>query len=70
MQSDDLFERAKLFTEEVGVISVSSLQRKFLIGHTQAEQLLNELIEESICEATKTFVLDYGYGYKLHQGMN
>ncbi|MDV7640494.1 DNA translocase FtsK [Acinetobacter baumannii] len=70
MQSDDLFERAKLFTEEVGVVSVSSLQRKFLIGHTQAEQLLNELIEESICEATKTFVQDYGYGYKLHQGMN
>ena len=70
MQSDDLFGRAKLFTEEVGVVSVSSLQRKFLIGHTQAEQLLNELIEESICEATKTFVLDYGYGYKLHQGMN
>ena len=70
MQSDNLFERAKLFTEEVGVVSVSSLQRKFLIGHTQAEQLLNELIEESICEATKTFVLDYGYGYKLHQGMN
>ncbi|EPG36135.1 hypothetical protein F907_02672 [Acinetobacter colistiniresistens] len=70
MQSDDLFERAKLFTEEVGVVSVSSLQRKFLIGHTQAEQLLNELIEESICEATKTFVLDYGYGYKLQQGMN
>ena len=70
MQSDDLFERAKLFTEEVGVVSVSSLQRKFLIGHTQAEQLLNELIEESICESTKTFVLDYGYGYKLHQGMN
>ena len=70
MQSDDLFERAKLFTEEVGVVSVSSLQRKFLIGHTQAEQVLNQLIEENICEATKTFVLDYGYGYKLHQGMN
>lgn len=69
MQSDDLFERAKLFIEEVGVVSVSSLQRKFLMGHTQAEQVLNQLIEESICEATKTFVLDYGYGYKLHQGM-
>lgn len=69
MQSDDLFERAKLFIEEVGVVSVSSLQRKFLMGHTQAEQVLNQLIEESICEATKTFVLDYGYGYKLPQGM-
>ena len=44
MQSDDLFERAKLFIEEVGVVSVSSLQRKFLIGHTQAEQVLNQLI--------------------------
>ena len=50
MQSDDLFERAKLFIEEVGVVSVSSLQRKFLIGHTQAEQVLNQLIEENICE--------------------
>ena len=69
MQSDDLFERAKLFTEEVGVVSVSSLQRQFLIGYSQAEQLLNQLIEASICESTKTFVLDYGYGYKLHQGM-
>ncbi|WP_315074998.1 DNA translocase FtsK [Acinetobacter guillouiae] len=69
MQSDDLFERAKLFTEEVGVVSVSSLQRKFLIGHTQAEQLLNRLIEASICESTKTFVSDYGYGYKLHRVM-
>ena len=69
MQSDDLFERAKLFIEEVGVVSVSSLQRKFLIGHTQAEQVLNQLIEASICESTKNFVLDYGYGYKLHQGM-
>ncbi|BBF77825.1 MULTISPECIES: DNA translocase FtsK [Acinetobacter] len=69
MQLDDLFECAKLFTEEVGVVSVSSLQRKFLIGHSQAEKLLKQLIEESICESTKTLVLDYGYGYKLHQGM-
>lgn len=69
MQSDNLFERAKLFTEEVGVVSVSSLQRQFLISYSQAEQLLNQLIEESICKSTKTFVSDYGYGYKLHQGM-
>ncbi len=69
MQSDDIFERAKLFIEEVGVVSVSSLQRHFLIGYSHAEQLLNQLIEASICESTKTFVLDYGYGYKLHQGM-
>lgn len=41
MQSDDLFERAKLFTKEVGVVSVSSLQRHFLIGYSHAEQLLN-----------------------------
>ena len=69
MQSDDLFERAKLFTKEVGVVSVSGLQRHFLIGYSHAEQLLNQLIEVSVCESTKTFVLDYGYGYKLHQGM-
>lgn len=69
MQSDDLFERAKLSTEEVGVVSVSSLQRHFLIGYSHSEQLLSQLIEANICESTKTFVLDYGYGYKLHQGM-
>ena len=59
MQSDDLFERAKLFTEEVGVVSVSSLQRKFLIGHTQAEKLLKQLIKENICESY--FVQGQGY---------
>lgn len=59
MQSDDLFERAKLFTEEVGVISVSSLQRKFLIGHSQAESLLKQLIEKNICESH--FVQGQGY---------
>lgn len=69
MQSDDIFERAKLFTKEVGVITVSSLQRHFLIKYSDAEQLLSQLIEANICESTKTFVLDYGYGYKLHQGM-
>ena len=59
MQSDDLFERAKLFTEEVGVVSVSSLQRKFLIGHTQAENLLKQLIKENICKSH--FVQGQGY---------
>ncbi|WP_174493733.1 DNA translocase FtsK [Acinetobacter sp. Marseille-Q1623] len=59
MQSDDLFERAKLFTEEVGGISVSSLQRKFLIGHTQAETLLKQLIKDNICESY--FVQGQGY---------
>ena len=59
MQSDDLFERAKLFTEEVGVVSVSSLQRKFLIGHFQAEKLLKQLIKENICDSH--FVQGQGY---------
>lgn len=59
MQPNDLFERAKLFTEEVGVISVSSLQRKFLIGHSQAESLLKQLIEENVCE--NHFVQGEGY---------
>jgi DNA segregation ATPase FtsK/SpoIIIE-like protein len=59
MQSDDLFERAKLFTEEVGVVSVSSLQREFLIGHTQAEKLLKQLIKENICDSH--FVQGQGY---------
>lgn len=59
MQFDDLFKRAKLFTEEVGVVSVSSLQRKFLIGHSQAEKLLKQLIEENICKSH--FVQGQGY---------
>ena len=59
MQSDDLFERAKLFTEEMGVVSVSSLQRKFLIGHFQAKSLLQQLIEKNICESY--FVQGQGY---------
>ncbi|MGS0707718.1 DNA translocase FtsK [Acinetobacter sp. ANC 3781] len=59
MQSDDLFEHAKLFTEEMGVVSISSLQRKFLIGHSQAEKLLKQLIEENICKSH--FVQGQGY---------
>ena len=59
MQSDDLFGRAKLFTEEMGVVSVSSLQRKFLIGHFQAKSLLQLLIEKNICESY--FVQGQGY---------
>ena len=65
MELDDLFERAKLFTEYVGIVSVSSLKRQFLIGYSQAEQLLNQLIEENICEPIKIFVPEYGYGYQL-----
>jgi len=64
MQSDDLFERAKLFTEEVGVVTVSSLQRKFLIGHTQAEKLLKQLIKENICDSH--FLQGQGYISQNH----
>ena len=70
LESNDLYERAKLFTKEAGVVSVSSLQRKLLIGHKQAEQLLLQLIDENICEPTKSFVQDYGHGYKLNRGIN
>lgn len=64
MQSDDLFERAKLFTEEVGVVTVSSLQRKFLIGHPQAEKLLKQLIKENICDSH--FLQGQGYISQNH----
>ena len=38
--NEDLLQQAILFVQEVEHISVSSLQRKFLIGYQQANKLL------------------------------
>lgn len=59
----DLLEQAMLFAQEVEYISVSSLQRKFLIGYQQAKKLLDQLIEKNICEAAFTI----GYGYLIYK---
>ena len=57
--NEDLLQQAILFIQEVEHISVSSLQRKFLIGYQQANKLLECLIENKICGAELTVSLDY-----------
>ena len=57
--NEDLLQQAILFAQEVEHISVSSLQRKFLIGYQQANKLLECLIENKICGAELTVSLDY-----------
>ena len=60
--NEDLLQQAILFIQEVEHISVSSLQRKFLIGYQQATELLQCLIENKICGAELTVSL----GYKIN----
>ena len=62
----ELLQQAILFVQEVEHISVSSLQRKFLIGYQQANKLLECLIENKICEAKLTV----GLGYKIQLHLN
>ena len=64
--NEDLLQQAILFVQEVELISVSSLQRKFLIGYQQANKLLECLIENKICEAKLTV----GLGYKIQLHLN
>ena len=54
-----LLQQAILFAQEVEHISVSSLQRKFLIGYQQATELLQCLIENKICAVD--FTPHYGH---------
>ena len=61
--NEDLLQQAILFIQAVEHISVSSLQRKFLIGYQQATELLQCLIENKICGAELTFSL----GYKINR---
>ena len=64
--NEDLLQQAILFVQEVEHISVSSLQRKFLIGYQQANKLLECLIENKICGAKLTV----GLGYKIQLHLN
>ncbi len=59
MNNDDLLQQAKQFAQEVDYISVSALQRKLLVGYTQAKQILEMLIKDGICEAE--FTVGQGY---------
>jgi DNA segregation ATPase FtsK/SpoIIIE-like protein len=61
--NEDLLQQAMLFAQEVDYISVSSLQRKFLIGYQQANKLLECLIENKICGAELTVSI----GYKINR---
>lgn len=63
MNNDDLLQQAKQFAQDVDYISVSSLQRKLLVGYTQAKQILEMLIKDGICEAEFTV----GQGYLILQ---
>ncbi len=36
MNHEDLLQQVKAFTQDAGYVSVSSLQRKFMIGYQQA----------------------------------
>ena len=57
--NEDLLQQAILFVQEVEHNSVSSLQRKFLIGYQQATELLQCLIENKICAVD--FTPHYGH---------
>ena len=59
MNHEDLLQQAKAFTKDAGYVSVSSLQRKFMIGYQQARQLTDTLIQQGFCEAK--FTPQYGY---------
>ncbi|WHP06506.1 DNA translocase FtsK [Acinetobacter corruptisaponis] len=57
--NEELLQQAILFAKELDYISVSGLQRKFLIGYQQANKLLECLIETKICAVD--FTPHYGH---------
>lgn len=59
MNHQKLLDQAKYFALEVDYISVSTLQRKLLIGYSQATKILEILIREGICESK--FTANQGY---------
>lgn len=53
MQIDEqLFKQIKSYAQDIDYISISALQRKFLIGYQQASFLTDQLIKEGICDST------------------
>lgn len=59
MNHQNLLDQAKYFALEIDYISVSTLQRKLLIGYNQATKILEILIREGICESN--FTVNQGY---------
>lgn len=57
--NEELLPQAKIYLQQLEHISVSDLQRKFLIGHQQASLLLAQLIEDGACG--ETFKANLGY---------
>ena len=59
MLDEPLLEQIKIFSQDIGYISISSVQRKFMLSYTHAEQLIDTLIQQGFCEAK--FTPEYGY---------
>ena len=59
MLDEPLLEQIKIFSQDIGYISISSIQRKFMLSYTHAKQLIDTLIQQGFCE--EKFTPEYGY---------
>lgn len=59
MLDEPLLEQIKIFSQDIGCVSISSVQRKFMLSYTHAEQLVDTLIQQGFCE--EKFTPEYGY---------
>ena len=59
MLDEPLLEQIKIFSQDIGYVSISSVQRKFMLSYTHAEQLVDTLIQQGFCE--EKFTPEYGY---------
>lgn len=59
MQDEELLQQIKDFTQAIGYVSVSSIQRKFMLRYEHSKQLIDVLIQHGFCEAE--FIVDHGY---------
>ena len=59
MQDYEFLQQVKSFCQKSGYVSVSALQRKFLLYHSLAQQLVEDLIQEGFCE--ENFTISKGY---------
>lgn len=59
MLDEPLLEKIKIFSQDIGYVSISAVQRKFMLSYTHAEQLVDTLIQQGFCE--EKFTPEYGY---------
>ena len=59
MLDEPLLEQIKIFSQDIGYVSISSVQRKFMLSYTHAEQLVDTLSQQGFCE--EKFTPEYGY---------